>query len=255
MYDIKTYKDLLNSEFLKRIKRNPQYSKRAFAKLLGVSAGALSEILSGKRKLTSKSAEKVAKALGYSNAEFERLKELVFQNNENIEIEPIESKKLESQNLDYSFVISNWYCFAILNLAKIKNFKWDISWIAKKLGVSEFEVNNAFEKLTSIGLLCPKGKKFEIKESLIETSTDVPSAAIKSYHKDILEKAIDAIELQKVEERDISGIGFSIDKKDLKNIKKEISDFQEYIAKKYNKDKKADEVYQLQMAFFKLTKE
>ena len=46
----------------KRIK-NPSYSLRAFSKRLGVSSGALSQIVAGKRPLTRKTALKIAEGL------------------------------------------------------------------------------------------------------------------------------------------------------------------------------------------------
>ncbi len=253
MIEANTYKDLLNEELLERVQKNPSYSKRAFAKLLGLSPGALSEILNGKRKLTQKAALKISKALGYTHAEIEKLKEMIFQENEGIEVEKQEAKKVKTLNSDYSFIISQWYCFGILNLVQTKNFRWDNSWIAKRLGISIFEVKMAIEKLVKAGLVNFSGKKYEIINDVIETTQDLPSKAIKSFHQSMLEKGISALHEQKVEEREISGVSFCIDSQDLKKIKNEIRDFQDYLSGKYNKNKNADDVYHLESVFIKVS--
>ncbi len=253
MIEANNYKDLLNEEFLERVKRNPSYSKRAFAKLLGVSPGALSELLNGKRKLTSKSAQKISQALGYTRAEIEKLKEMVFQENEGIEVEATYSKNVQKLNSDFSFIISEWYCFGILNLINTKNFSWDHQWIAKRLGVSSFEVKIAIEKLVKAGLLNLKGRGYEIIHDVIETTKDIPSKAIRNFHKSMLEKSISALDEQKVEEREIAGVSFTIKNKDLEKIKKEIRDFQDYLSEKYNQNKNADDVYHLESAFIKIS--
>src|SRR4051812_17731490 len=55
--------------FLRGRQRNPRWSLRAFAKQLGVSHSALSEILSGKRALSQKAAVRFAQRLELSPAD------------------------------------------------------------------------------------------------------------------------------------------------------------------------------------------
>lgn len=55
----------LRLEYQNRVLRNPKYSLRAFAKKLGISPGALSELLTGQRRLTPALAGRIAPALGW----------------------------------------------------------------------------------------------------------------------------------------------------------------------------------------------
>src|SRR3954471_15112941 len=68
-----TSKQFLSEELARRIRVNPRYSQRAFARQMGLSAGELSEILRGKRALSLRSALRVANALGLSPAETRHL--------------------------------------------------------------------------------------------------------------------------------------------------------------------------------------
>src|SRR3954468_13014795 len=63
----------LSEELARRMKSNPRYSQRAFARQLGLSAGELSEILRGKRSLSLRSALRVASSLGLSPSETRHL--------------------------------------------------------------------------------------------------------------------------------------------------------------------------------------
>ena len=60
------YRTLLLNEFTARIARNKRYSKRAFAKRLGVDNGYLSKLLSGKILLSLDVAGKMAEKLALS---------------------------------------------------------------------------------------------------------------------------------------------------------------------------------------------
>ena len=83
----------------------------------------------------------------------------------------------------------------------------------------------------------------------------VPSDAVRNYHRQMIKKALYALEMQPVQERDISGIGFACDLEDLDSIRNEISEFQDQLAAKYSKSrsKKVTDVFHLEMALFKLT--
>ena len=63
---------------------------------------------------------------------------------------------------------------------------------------------------------------------------------------------MDALDSQKVDEREISGLGLAVDPKFIPTIKKEISEFLDKMAAKYAKGRKT-EVYQLEFALFRLT--
>lgn len=253
----------LAQEYSRRRQVNPRYSQRAFARQIGLSPGELSEVLSGKRGLSLKSALRISKAMGLTATETKHLIHLAqLQKTRTMGasdlLEP-SSQPLESLQLsqDAFFVVSAWYCFAILNLVDCEGFRWDPQWIARRLGITKTEVQSAIDRMERVGVIqSTQGQRPEqrkVAKDYISLLGGVPSESVRDYHRQMLEMAKQALEFQALEERDISGVGFAVDPRFLPSIKKDIQDFQDQLVAKYARGKKR-QVYQLEMALFRLTK-
>ena len=237
----------LKKELDRRLSSNPNYSLRSFARYLDLSPGVLSEILNNKRKISHKTALKISKALG--NVEKGHFMGIV---NSDLGGGALDGMPTKDLSMDLFQVIADWYHFAILNLSECDNFRWSISWIAKRLGVSLLTAKSAIEKLVKVDLISKKGESYLVNDEWIQSPDGIPSEAIRKYHRDMLNKASEALDFQKIEERDISGVGFAVDPKYLPNMKKEIKEFQDKLLEKYSGGEKS-EVYQLEMALFKVS--
>src|SRR4051812_27150350 len=66
------FRSFLQNELLNRVRRNPRYSLRAFARMLQVESSALSKILRGKRGISTSMLVKLSKNLGLGPAEIEK---------------------------------------------------------------------------------------------------------------------------------------------------------------------------------------
>lgn len=152
----------------------------------------------------------------------------------------------------FFFLVSSWYCFSILNLADCEGFRWDPAWIARRLGLSKPEIVSALDRLERVGIIITENGKKRISQNYIANLGGVPSESIRNYHREILQKAIQALDFQSLEERDVSGVGLAVDPKHLPSIKKDIAEFQEQLLAKYSKGKRKH-VYQLEVAFFRLS--
>ncbi len=254
-----TINEFLSKELTRRVSVNARYSQRGFARNLGLSPGELSEVMRGKRKLGLKAALKISRAMGLNPAETKHLLQLaqIEKSREwNIEtrltVEPAPMKTGSVDN-DVFYLVSEWFYFAIVNLLDTKDFLWNSVWIAKRLGITRTQAKVAMERLLRIGLVKKHNGRMTTDEEFILTTAGVPSEAIRNYHKQLLQKAIEAIDFQPVQERDVSGIGFACDAKDVDAIRNEILEFQEKLASKYRKGKNVGEVYHLEMALFRLT--
>lgn len=71
------FRAILRSELNRRMRQNPYYSLRAFARDLKVVPSRISEILSGKQGLSPKCAQKIAKLLRMSEEEASHFIDLV----------------------------------------------------------------------------------------------------------------------------------------------------------------------------------
>ena len=247
-----SYRIFFQEELEHRLKLNPRYSQRAFARDLGLSPGELSEIIRGKRRLSLKAAFKIGKALGFSNAEISHLASLAGQPGAS-ELASASSERREL-SLDLFRVVCDWYCFALLNLIECEGFRWNEKWIARRLGISPLQARMAVSRLERVGLIERKKSGFAVCRDYVISPEGIPSEAVRQYHRQILKKAADAIDLQKVSEREFSGISFAVDPSEVPSLKKEIAAFLDDLAAKYSKRRKKKEVYQCEVALFRLTK-
>jgi uncharacterized protein (TIGR02147 family) len=261
LLDAETSTGFLKEELARRMRANPRYSQRAFARQLGLSPGELCELLAGKRALSLKSALRVARALGLSPAETRHLIQLAqVERGRRLGapelLEPLRDDAAPSRELtlDMFRVVSDWYCFAILNLLDCDDFQSDAGWIARRLGISRLETELALERLERVGLV-ERDRRGELRgvKDYVLSPAGIPSEAIRNYHRQILGKAIEALETQGVGEREISGVGLAVDPVQLPALKKEIVEFQDRLVAKYARGRRKTEVYQLESALFRLT--
>jgi uncharacterized protein (TIGR02147 family) len=240
----KSYRDILLIELNKRKANRPLYSLRSFAKKLQIPAPALSEILNGKRGLSRSRAETIAKSLEMNLLEKEYFVALV-------ESTHARSKKLRDlaftqvrkcQEIcdnplppDQFAVIADWWHLAILELARTRGFQSCPLWIAQKLGISISQVRDAVGRLLRMKILKKTGDRLKPANDWLMTSgEDIPSKFIRKFHKDLMQKAFDAIESQSVETRNLSSLVFSIDMSDaqtMRELKKIIVQFNRKVNK------------------------
>lgn len=259
VFEVETAQELLVEEFNRRVRLNSRYSLRAFAAFLGISSGALSEIIKGRRPISLKYAAKIAKALGLTTVESRKLASMV----QNTKVEKnselihssrvIDSSHRKNLNADVFALISEWQNFALLNLLDCDGFKWETKYISQRLGLSILQAEKSMKLLIRMGLVVKRNGQVRGVEDYILSPDGMSSQAIRKYHKQILEKAIESIEFQSLQERDLSGVGFALDPANLPQIKNEIAAFQDQLLAKYSKGKRK-EVYFLEMILFKLTK-
>lgn len=106
----------LAAEYRRRRGINPRYSLRAFARALGTHHSTLSQILQGRRRLTSRAVRRLGPRLGMSPAE------------------------IAEACLDES-------CAAILRLVADRRFRPSSRWIATMTGIPLDDVNLALHRL------------------------------------------------------------------------------------------------------------
>ena len=89
-----------------------------------------------------------------------------------------------------------------------------------------------------------------------ETEVDVPPAAIKKYHQEILDCAQRSLSEQRVQQREFTNMTLAFDSSRIKEARTAIRTFQKTFAQEfYQKDKKKDSVYQLSVQLFRLDQE
>ena len=257
------YRSYLNTLLAEKCAKNPQFSLRAFAGQLNMSPSNLSRILNGKRNLTTKMAAHVSMLLGHSEVERAYFSDLILleeSKNDKVKqsiIERIEKRRSidhpRTVDLDAFRIISDWYHFALLALTKTKGFKSNPQWIAKRLGISIHEVKLAIERLKNLTLLREEKNNYvAVNHANVTTTHDISSIAIKNYHKQMVGKALEAIEHEAVQDRDISSITVSFKPSQMAKTKKLIKEFRQKMNAELDVEG-GEDLYQLNIQFFKLT--
>ncbi len=259
--------EFLNAVFQQKQAKNPQLSLRAWTQQLGLPhVSMLSMVLNRKRKLlptlSSKITQYLIAAHRFTENEARYFDILVLFSHAKSQDEKLFYKKILSSlrpdqkfsdvSLDHFRVISDWYHLAILEMTLLKDFDSDPRWICLRLGgsVNEGQVNAAIDRLMRVGLLEKAADgRLKKKVSHYATSTDVPNAAIRSFHAQMIRKALLALESQRIEDRDISAHIVTISKAKLPEAKQMIRDFRRKIAD-FLETPEGDAVYQINVQLF-----
>lgn len=257
----KDYRSILKDHYASRNAKNARYSMRAFARDLGVSSARLSEVLNHNDAFSRKVAERIAARLGFSKHEQEFFCTLVeSENGRSTRIRDLAIKKLQKLEvakddrlkLDVFELIADWHHFAILEIVGLPQFQSTHKWIAKKLSITEVEATVAVERLVRLGLLIQKNNRWQATDSQTYAQSGIPSAAVRRYHRQVLQKASDAIEFQNVDEREYISAVMSISSKDIPLAKKKMNEFQrEFCGAMQCAEQKKDSVYFFNMQFFR----
>lgn len=241
----------LENLLAEKTKKNPQFSLRAFAKMVDVSPAVLSRVLSGKRKMTFNLATRIADALHMGPIERETLYSFFTDPQSDEEKTDRHEKEL---SIDCFNAMKEWYHYGITQLLFMQSFQEDPKWIAKMLSISELEAKMAVERLLRLGILDrdEEGKLFRTSTHL-STSTDIASAGIRHFQKQILEKSIESLEKDPLLERDITSITVAINEERIPEAKKEIMKFRKRMAEFLGEGEKT-RVYNLGVHLIPLSK-
>ena len=240
----------LEREYLTRRRQNPRYSMRAFASLLDLPSGRVSQLLSAKRRFTPKLGKKIAERLGYDPNRARRVLELIEQSRKphiSIESEEIgsEAGALVLLDMDQFESIADPLHFSILSLLETEGASGDPAFIARRLRVSRVEARTALERLLRLGLVRYEGERLVLTHaSGVTTSHDIRSTALRLSHKKVLQEACDSLDDIAVELRDITSMTMAIDPLKLPQAKEKIREFRRGLSKFLESGRKS-EVYRI----------
>ncbi len=240
----------LRGLYLERRAKNPNYSTRAFARDLGISQTLLSLIMSGKRSLSAKIALQISASLGLSNQEQGALLG-----------EQLTSGQRSTHFVDYDSecfrTLSQWYHLAILDLTLTRGFKSDRLWIARRLGITPIEAADAIERLIQLGfLVLEKGKIRKSRDHIYFTPRQADTA-IANHHKQMIGKALAQLDDRSAtafDSRSITSMTFTTSASQIDEANQRIKKFQEELVAFLEKKTVGEEVYQLNVQLFPLTK-
>ncbi|MBC75309.1 MAG: hypothetical protein CME64_04770 [Halobacteriovoraceae bacterium] len=263
------YKAFLLSYSEDAKKRNKKWTMGVWARQLGLQdTSSITKILNGQRHPGSKLTRKLSDFFEFEHDECQYFEDLVrlqkHGNDPKLCIAILERMEKLHPNAHMRIIdlstfnlISHWYCLVIREMVRLESFKEDYEWISSKLNfkVTPKEVKKTINLLLELDLLQrdDAGKLDVNQHGRVHAGNDIASEAIKRYHEQTLENAKLAIRKFTPEEREFQASCFNMSRENMPKAKELIREFKSKFVKLLEEDK-ADDVYQVQIQFYPLTK-
>lgn len=251
-----SFRLFLQQELAYRCSRNSQYSLRSFALQLDKDHSTLSQLLRGKRPMTEKTIEQIGSKLGLERDlinSFIAREKLAGPHDA-----PLADVHLLAQQLtqDTAELVSNVYHYTILELVRLAEFKPDSRWIARVLGITTDEVNVALNRLIRLGLL-----EMEARDRWVDKSGDTTASfdeftgvAIQRLSEQVRRLFMAALQETPQEYRAHSSTTMAVNTARLPAALELIAKFRRELAASLNSGGGCDEVYQLEISLFPISK-
>lgn len=240
VFDYLDHRAFLRAWFEARKAVNPRFSHRAFLRRAGQkSPSLLLHVMRGDRNLTEATTEGFLVALGLDPqraAYFRALVALDAAKTDEARNQAFErisaarrvrdARRIEDASFRY---LSTWYFPAIRELAACEGFRADPAWIARQLRppISTAAAREALAMLRETGLLRDDADGLpRPSEASIVTPTEVAGLAVHNYHREMSERAREAIDGVPAGERHLLGVTVAIPAALVPRLKDELNALQ-----------------------------
>jgi uncharacterized protein (TIGR02147 family) len=267
VFDYFDYRAFLRDYYAYMKKKRRGFSFRAFSlrAKLG-SPNYLKRVMEGDRNLTLEMAERFARACGLQGEAAEYFVQLVAFNQASSSAERSRAyakltgfktyRKTRKLDIAQAAYHSKWYIPAVRELAGRHDFKPDPVWIASRLlpPVKPSETRDALTTLIDLGLLKAEADgRIVQSEPLISTGPEAHEVHIAEYHRTMMRRAADAIDLVPSEERDISSVTMLVSQGGLERMKKRIQRFRRELMELALSEAEGKQVVQLNFQLFPIS--
>jgi uncharacterized protein (TIGR02147 family) len=220
-------------------KKQSRLSYRGFSRRVGSkSPNYVKRVIDGERNLSDEMASRFAKALKLDTEASSYFVDLVRFNQARTTTQRNEYyarltgsrryRKTQKLDLMQAAYHSTWYLPAIREMVAQRDFNGDPAWVAKKLlpAVSKAEASQALETLLDLGLIVrDKHGHWHQGEALLSTGPETRGLHITNYHRTMLERAAESIDLVSPADRDISSLTLCLGEDGLRRVKERIQRF------------------------------
>lgn len=224
-------------------------------------------VMQGKRNLTEESLEKFVRGLGLNKQEQEFFRNLVFFNQAETHEDKnfyyqhlLQSKKFSRlkpiEKAQYQYY-SAWYHPVIRELVVSTNFDGTPEWIAKRLSpaITPAQATRSIELLESLGFIQKAGSgRWKQASTIVSTGPELTSVVVHNYHKLLLDLSKDVMDQLSSKHREVSALTLGVKKERLGELRDKIREFRKEILKMVSGDTEPDEVVQLNIQFYPVTK-
>ncbi len=152
--------------------------------------------------------------------------------------------------------ISEWYYPVLKHLIKCRQGERNYEWLCRKLTdtLGKTEIRHALDRMLELDIIKEKNGNFTVSQ--LKRSTDVgdtvPSLAIKRYHAQAMQCAVNALYRAPMERREFQSLVLGVNDAQVEDAKKFIRSFIGSFRRKFG-DSSTDRVCRLNIQFFEHT--
>lgn len=231
--------EMLKKEFETKRSKNKSYSLRAYANYLEMDPSNLSKIMRYDLVPRLVLRKRLAEKLGFADKELTKL---------------VHDKHIHPYELETFKLISDWYHYAILELIQVPTAKMSVNWLSKSLGLTKNTITEALKRMEKLDLIRSENGVYINNTSFSSSiTTTQTSKAHRDQQKQILEKAIVALEEVPLEFRSQSSMTMAIDRNKLDEAKELIKEFRRNLAVFLTESNQLNDVYNLTVSLYPVT--
>jgi uncharacterized protein (TIGR02147 family) len=245
----------------------PAFSLRFFAEKAGLSSHAhLKLTIDGKRNITKGTVTKLIHGIGLEKQRAAYFENLVFFNQASTDEEKhayyeqlvkcSPRSKLHKMDKAQFRIFREWHHSVILEMVALRGFRPIPEVISKKLNgfVTPSQVQESLKLLVETGLLVKTANGYRQRDPMITTDDEVQDMMVKLYHQQMLRISANMLSDLPSDQRDFSALTFSIRREDFPNLKKHIQLMRKELLDFSAKAGEADDVVQVNIQLFPLTR-
>ncbi|MDH4467649.1 MAG: TIGR02147 family protein [Bacteriovoracaceae bacterium] len=248
----------LKTELEKKQKKNPLFSMRSFARLLNLSPSVLSKIMNGQTFFDLK---KIKHALVLLETPESTKKKIIEEVSLSKKINQFKMRKVKQKfsllNHRVFEIIANPNHYALLELIKLNEGKFDLDFFALKLSLSKEKIELLIENLQAVKLIKIKDDRIvDLTQgfSTHEIGPQETNRANKLFQQQIIQKSILSLEYDDICERSHSSIVFATHSSKILEATEIIKKFRQSLCAHLEDHPIKDSVYALQIGFFPMVK-
>ena len=262
------YRAFLRDYYNARKTAGRGFSYRSFSRRAGLkSPNYLKLVVDGERNLSAEMAERFALACGLKDDEIRYFVDLVAfgqaaslaeRNQHYARLTGFQRyRNAHKLDLAHAAYYSAWYMPAIRELAARADFRGDPHWIAEQLvpPITSSDAARALDTLFELGLLV-KDERGAISQAdaLLSTGPETRGLHIASYHRAMMQRAMESIDLVPAHQRDISSLTLCLGEAGLRAFKERVQRFRKELLELSALEQKPAQVVQINFQLFPLSR-
>lgn len=244
---------LLQTDFELRKLRNPAYSLRAYARDLKLSSSTLHSLFTGDGIISAPTLTRLSKYFKFSEGEKAHVRSLNLaarakkpeRREQHLEDANSSETRFNSLTEEEFESAGGWHAFAVMELLQIRNAPGDAEAIAATLRLSLAEVKHVLAALTKLKVIAVNAGAIRVLKTSIILPSGPPLRRARDAHREIMERALEAIETQPKGTRNFSTLILKFRKKDIAEADEFIRKFRRAFSRKFEAGTDHDSVYSL----------